>query len=79
MFMPWVWMFHRSKKQKPVPHIPTIRDMEGFSGFIKANRDAEVALEELTQTFDRSQYALYSKYREKVKYAMMLKPDSVNV
>jgi hypothetical protein len=75
MFMPWVWMFRHKQPKKPVPHFPTLRELEGVSGWIKANNEALQFQQRLIETFTPEQNKLYGELREKSGKALMLKPD----
>jgi hypothetical protein len=72
------WMFGRHKEQKPIPHIPTIREMEGFTGYLKAVEEVNILQAELVDTFSDKQLEIYARYREKVQRSMMLKPDKID-
>lgn len=71
LMMPWIF---KPKKQKPVPYIPTLREVEGITGYLKALKNHEIALESLIQTFNKDQYRLYCEVRETGQKALMLAP-----
>lgn len=69
------FLFRSRKQDRPMPYLPTFREVEGFHGYLNAINEYDLAMVELEDTFTPEQVKLFVKVKEKAQKCLMLKPD----